>query len=78
MAPPRTMRLADRALMIAIHDAFTMDAGPTRLRRLLARLRTRLNIDIFDFALDEAEMRQLNRLATGERIGPGPDTFNAF
>jgi hypothetical protein len=23
-------------------------------------------------------MRQLNRLATGERIGPDPDTYNAF
>jgi hypothetical protein len=28
--------------------------------------------------LDEDEMRQLNRLATGERIGPDPDTYNAF
>jgi hypothetical protein len=36
------MRLADRALMIAIHDAFTMDAGPTRLRRLRTRLITYL------------------------------------
>jgi hypothetical protein len=29
-------------------------------------------------AMDENEMRQLNRLATGDRIGPDPDTFNAF
>jgi hypothetical protein len=36
------MPLADRALMITIHDAFTMDADPARLRQLLARLRTRL------------------------------------
>jgi hypothetical protein len=39
------MQLADRAgwaLMIAIHHAFTIDADPTRLRQLLARLRTRL------------------------------------
>ena len=40
MAPPRATRLADRAgwaLMIAIRDAFTMDADPGRLRQLLAR-----------------------------------------
>jgi diketogulonate reductase-like aldo/keto reductase len=40
--------------------------------------RIRQNIDPFDFTLDEDQMRQLNRLATGERIGPDPDTFNAF
>ena len=40
MASPRAMRLADRAgwaLMIAIHDAFTMDADPGRLRQPLSR-----------------------------------------
>lgn len=39
--------------------------------------RIRENTDIFDFTLNEDEMRQLNSLATGERIGPDPDTFNA-
>lgn len=34
------------------------------------------NIDIFTFTLDEAEMEQLNGLATGERLGPDPDNFN--
>jgi 2,5-diketo-D-gluconate reductase A len=38
--------------------------------------RIRDNIDIFDFTLDEDEMRQLNGMATGERLGPDPDTFN--
>jgi 2,5-diketo-D-gluconate reductase A len=38
--------------------------------------RIRQNIDIFDLTLDVDEMRQLNRLATSERIGPDPDTFN--
>lgn len=38
--------------------------------------RIRENIDIFTFTLDEAEMEQLNGLATGERLGPDPDNFN--
>jgi 2,5-diketo-D-gluconate reductase A len=38
--------------------------------------RIRDNIDIFTFTLDEAEMRQLSGLATGERLGPDPDLFN--
>jgi hypothetical protein len=38
----------------------------------------RQNIDIFDFTLDEDEMGQLNRLATGERIGPDPTPSTPF
>jgi diketogulonate reductase-like aldo/keto reductase len=36
------------------------------------------NLDIFDFSLDEEEMRQLNSLANGERIGPDPANFNSL
>jgi 2,5-diketo-D-gluconate reductase A len=39
--------------------------------------RIRENLDVFDFALDDAEMQQIASLATGERIGPDPRTFNA-
>jgi 2,5-diketo-D-gluconate reductase A len=39
--------------------------------------RIRENFDVFDFALDDAEMQQITSLATGERIGPDPRTFNA-
>jgi 2,5-diketo-D-gluconate reductase A len=39
--------------------------------------RIRENLDIFDFALDDAEMQQIASLATGERLGPDPRTFNA-
>jgi len=36
--------------------------------------RIRANIDIFDFALSEAEMAAIERLDRGKRIGPDPDT----
>ncbi len=39
--------------------------------------RIRENFDVFDFALDDAEMQQISSLATGERLGPDPRTFNA-
>jgi methylglyoxal/glyoxal reductase len=33
------------------------------------------NLQIFDFTLDEEEMREINSLDQGERIGPDPATF---
>ncbi len=39
--------------------------------------RIRENFDVFDFALDDAEMQHISSLATGERLGPDPRTFNA-
>jgi 2,5-diketo-D-gluconate reductase A len=39
--------------------------------------RIRENFDVFDFALDDAEMQQISSLATGERLGPDPRAFNA-
>ena len=39
--------------------------------------RIRENFDVFGFSLDDAEMQQISSLATGERIGPDPRTFNA-
>ena len=34
------------------------------------------NIDVFDFALTDAEMEALRALETGERVGPDPDVLN--
>jgi 2,5-diketo-D-gluconate reductase A len=31
------------------------------------------NIEVFDFSLDDPEMLQISKMATGERIGPDPD-----
>ena len=55
-----------------------MQLGNIAIPKSVTPARIRQNIDIFNFTLDEDEMRQLNRLATGDRIGPDPDTFNAF
>jgi hypothetical protein len=54
-----------------------MQLGNIAIPKSVTPARIGQNIDIFDFTLDEDEMGQLNRLATGERIGPDPDTFNA-
>jgi diketogulonate reductase-like aldo/keto reductase len=34
------------------------------------------NADIFDFTLSEADMKALDALDAGQRIGPDPDNFN--
>jgi diketogulonate reductase-like aldo/keto reductase len=38
--------------------------------------RIRENFEVFDFTLSEDDMAALERLDTGERIGPDPGTFN--
>lgn len=35
------------------------------------------NLDVFDFALTEAEMSRIDALDSGERIGPDPESFGA-
>ncbi|WP_433259061.1 aldo/keto reductase [Streptosporangium sp. CA-135522] len=39
--------------------------------------RIRENIDVFDFALTDDDMKAIAGLNKGARIGPDPDTFNA-
>jgi diketogulonate reductase-like aldo/keto reductase len=39
--------------------------------------RIRENFELFDFSLSEDDMATLERLDTGERIGPDPSTFDA-
>jgi 2,5-diketo-D-gluconate reductase A len=50
--------------------------GNIAIPKSVTAARIRENIAIFDFSLDEDEMRKVSGLATGERIGPDPDNFN--
>ena len=34
------------------------------------------NVEIFDFALTESEMTEINNLDQGMRVGPDPDNFD--
>ena len=52
--------------------------GNIAIPKSVTPARIRENIDIFDFALEEDEMQQLNDLATEMRIGPDPATFNVM
>jgi diketogulonate reductase-like aldo/keto reductase len=52
-----------------------MQLGNIAIPKSVTPARIRENTGIFDFTLDEDEMRQVSQLATGERIGPDPDTF---
>lgn len=40
------------------------------------RERIRANAGLFDFQIDEADMRTLDALDRGQRLGPDPDNFN--
>jgi 2,5-diketo-D-gluconate reductase A len=55
-----------------------MQLGNIAIPKSVTPARIRENIDVFGFALDADEMRQLNGLPAGGRIGPDPDTFNAM
>ena len=55
-----------------------MQLGNIAIPKSVTPARIRENIGIFDFALDEDEMQQLNGLATEMRIGPDPATFNVM
>jgi 2,5-diketo-D-gluconate reductase A len=37
--------------------------------------RIRENIDIFDFELDDADMAEISKVRTGERLGGDPNVF---
>lgn len=84
-------RLVDDAQLAAIGRPHGKTAAQVALRWAIQRGdvifpksvhadRARQNLDIFDFELDEDEMRAIAALDRGEdgRQGPNPDTFNVI
>jgi len=37
--------------------------------------RMRENIDLFDFELDDADMAEISKVRTGQRLGSDPNVF---
>ncbi|MCQ8278412.1 aldo/keto reductase [Acetobacteraceae bacterium KSS8] len=52
-----------------------MQRGVVAIPKSVTPSRIRENIDVFGFALDEADMRQMAGLDAGKRLGPDPETF---
>ncbi len=52
-----------------------MQRGVVAIPKSVTPSRIAENIDIFDFALDEDDMRRMRGLAVGRRIGPDPELF---
>lgn len=80
-------RVLDIPELNEIGDGYGKNAVQVTLRWLLQKEivsipksakkdRIASNIDIFDFALTDGEMDQIDSLDSGERIGPDPDNFN--
>jgi diketogulonate reductase-like aldo/keto reductase len=53
-----------------------LEHGVTAVPKSVHRKRIAENADVFDFALDEAEMATLDALDRGERVGGHPDQFS--
>ena len=52
-----------------------MQRGVVAIPKSATPSRIRENIDVFGFALDEADMREMAGLDAGKRLGPDPETF---
>jgi 2,5-diketo-D-gluconate reductase A len=52
-----------------------IDAGLVVIPKSTSPTRLRENLALFDFSLDRDDLAVLDRLDTGRRLGPNPDTF---
>ena len=53
-----------------------LQSGNVVIPKSVTPSRIKENIDVFDFELSEDEMRRIDGLDTGERLGPDPDEMN--
>lgn len=53
-----------------------LQLGNIVLPKSVTPSRIRENVDVFDFALDDADMARIASLECGRRTGPDPDEFN--
>jgi diketogulonate reductase-like aldo/keto reductase len=74
----RIVRIADahRKSAAQVVLRWHMQHGLVAIPKSVTPARIQENIDIFDFALDEKEMREIDAMDASKRVSPDPDKMN--
>lgn len=86
-SPLGSGQLVDESTLRAIGAQYGVSAAQVMMRwhlqlgnvvlpKSVTPQRIRENIDVFSFALSEADMRRIESVNVGRRIGPNPEEFN--
>ncbi|MGL6009724.1 MAG: aldo/keto reductase [Culicoidibacterales bacterium] len=71
----KTLATANEKSIAQIAIRWHLQKGFIPMPKSITPSRIKSNFDVFDFELTAADMASIDRLNTGERIGPDPDTI---